>query len=144
MTDFKDDSRTNRPDFLKNALTPKEDKPAKKERDANDPRNKPGYVPAYHASQQVTNNAVKAQKESLDRKGEHKLPESAKPVEDAYGVVYAPLPAGGIAHLAETLFDDDYGDDEKMGQHVQDLLNMNRESVRTETDYRVGQTVRIR
>ncbi len=57
---------------------------------------------------------------------------------------FVPMPNGGVMQLAEDLFPGDVRDNDAMRQHVFDLMLMNRDRLRTDTDYVVGQQVRIK
>jgi hypothetical protein len=88
-------------------------------------------APRHHASASVTRNAQKAtaMTKSADK---HVLPDSAK--EDAFtNTRFVPVPSGGIAALADSMWPDDLEDDDKMDDHIFTLMTLNRDIIRDDT-----------
>lgn len=56
---------------------------------------------------------------------------------------FVPLPDGGLHQLAKHLYPEDADDPDAHRQHVRDLLELNRDILRDDTQHRVGQHVRI-
>jgi hypothetical protein len=101
-------------------------------------------APAGHASQHMT--AIGARGQDMFAKGSRGedpgLPDAVKPV-SALDQKFVPVPAGGIMQLAEDLYPGDVKDAQAMQQHVFDLFLMNRDRIRTDTDYNPGLLVRV-
>jgi hypothetical protein len=86
-------------------------------------------APRHHATESVTrlNQRAREQSKSSDR---HTMPESASgdmPFE------WQPI-GSGLASLADTKWPEHTDDEEKMDNHIYDLLTLNRDIVRTDTD----------
>lgn len=98
-------------------------------------------APIGHASNHMTRNAQRAREQERTA-AKVDLPDSAKPEALANARVTV-MPAGGLLALAEQLFPDDLDNQDAMDGHLQDLLNLNRDSLRDDTAYFPGQVVRI-
>ena len=99
-------------------------------------------APAGHASQHMTAIAARGQ-EMFNKREDPGLPDALAPVSPV-DQKFVPMPNGGVMQLAEDLFPGDVRDNDAMRQHVFDLMLMNRDRLRTDTDYVVGQQVRIK
>jgi hypothetical protein len=96
-------------------------------------------APRHHATHSVTRNAVKAS--AMARSSDkHQLPSSATQ-EALSSATWSPVPSGGIASLADSLFPEDVEDDDAMDQHVYDILTMNRDIIRDDTSLPNAQTL---
>lgn len=112
--------------------------PTVKNRDGEDV---PFYpAPVGHASDSVSRNAVKAQQQAKNRE-DPGLPDAAQMSED--NVRYVPMPNGGLSGLVSQLWPSDLLNQEAYDQHVSDLMTMNRDNLRSDTAYHVGQLVRV-
>ena len=104
-------------------------------------RQMPGYLPPREASASVTRLQAKARQDELNNTKVDML-ESAKPVA-LHESHFVPMPAGGIATLAELTWPDDFGNQDAMDRHIQDLLVLNRDIIRDDTSHPVGVFVRV-
>lgn len=124
--------------------TPKQEKPVRKaptikDKDGNDV---PFYAaPRSHATESITRLSARGQ-EQFRKREDPGLPDSATPEAKA-SAKWVPLPAGGIAALADTLFPDDLEDQDAMDTHILDLMLLNNDLIRNDTSHTVGQMVRV-
>ncbi len=114
--------------------------PTVKNRDGED-------VPFYpasvgHASDSVSRLAVKAQAQAKNREDGGGIPDAAQPLDESK-IRYMPMPAGGLHALISQMWPSDLLNQEAFDQHVFDLMTMNRDNLRDDTSYRVGQLVRV-
>lgn len=98
-------------------------------------------APAGHASDSMTRNAQRAREQERTQ-AKVDVPGSATP-EAVAGARVTSMPPGGLQALALLLFPDDVDDQEAMDNHMQDLLNLNRDTLRDDTSHMAGQVVRI-
>ena len=98
-------------------------------------------APAGHASAHMTRLSQRAREQERTQ-AKVDLPGSATPEALASAKVAA-MPPGGLLALASILFPDDVDDQEAMDNHMQDLLNLNRDTLRDDTSHMAGQVVRI-
>jgi hypothetical protein len=98
-------------------------------------------APAGHASASMTRNAQRAREQERTQ-AKVDLPASAT-LDGLRSANHVPMPPGGLHALAETMFPDDIGNADAMDGHLQDLLNLNRDTLRDDTSYVVGQHVRV-
>ena len=143
---FKDDTAKQEKQSSKQQDAPADDnkkqaykQPTVKNRDGED-------VPFYpasvgHASDSLSRLAVKAQLQARGKEEVNGLPDSAQPNEDT--VRYVPMPAGGLHALISQLWPSDLLNQDAFDMHLFDLLTMNRDNLRDDTSYRVGQLVRV-
>jgi hypothetical protein len=113
--------------------------------DPNDPRLKPGYVVNPAARDYNAMNAARARQAERGRATDDAidLTPQAEPV-DYSSAVYVDMPAGGLHSLVESLYPDEYSDSEAQSTRLAELLTMNRDTLRNDTSYTVGQRVRIK
>lgn len=114
-----------------------------------DPNAVPPSTPAprSYASEEVTFLAQRASQMSKDiaakKMDDPGIPDAARTDVGLADAKFVPLPAGGIAALADHLYPGDRGNIEAMAGHVFDLLTLNRDIVRDDTSSTVGTIVRI-
>lgn len=131
-------------DTPQNGAPEKPDKPAYKgptvkDKDGNDV---PFYpAPRSHATDSITRLAARGVEQSKKRE-DPGLPDSATPEAKA-SAKWVPLPAGGIAALADSLWPGDSEDQDAMDNHIFDLMLLNNDLIRNDTSHTVGQMVRI-
>lgn len=98
-------------------------------------------APVGHATTSVTRLGQRARKQEREQANPG-IPAVAQ--QDAVANArYVPMPAGGMQALAELLHPDDINDQEKMDNHIFDLLTLNRGIVTNDTMHTVGQMVRV-
>ena len=105
-------------------------------------KNVPFYAaPRGHASDAVTRLAIRAREQ--ERKQEDPgIPAAA--TDDALASArWVPIPPGGLHALASTLFPDDIDKQDAFDAHLFDLMTLNRDILRNDTDHTVGQFVRV-
>ncbi len=102
-------------------------------------------APAGHATSH--NQAIAARGQDMFNKGtrgeDPGIPDALAFISPA-DQKFVPMPSGGVMQLAEDLFPGDVRNQDAMQQHVFDLMLLNRDRLRTDTDYVVGQQVRIK
>lgn len=98
-------------------------------------------APRAHSSESISRLAVRAREQSKSQEP-FQLPMSATP-EGLAATKFVPMPAGGLSALADTLFPDDINNQDAMDEHLFDLLTLNRDTLRDDTSYIVGQMVRV-
>jgi hypothetical protein len=104
-------------------------------------RQMPGYLPPQDAAGAMTRLQAKARQDEL-KNAKMDLPSTAKPVA-LHESHFVPMPAGGIATLAELTWPDDFGNQELMDMHIKDLLILNRDIIRDDTSHSAGALVRV-
>lgn len=113
--------------------------PGKQQSQAQQPQDTP--APRYSAAESVTRLQQRQQQQAKD-KNDPGLPGAAQPVNIA-DAKFVPLPAGGVAALADSLYPDDKDNQDAMDQHVFDILVANRDVIRDDVGSTVGTMVRI-
>lgn len=98
-------------------------------------------APVGHASGAMTRLSLRAREQDRTQ-AKVDLPDSATPEAFANARPMV-MPAGGLEALARLLFPGDIDDQDAMDQHLQDLLNLNRDTLRDDTSYTSGQIVRV-
>ena len=113
--------------------------PTMKDKDGNDV---PFYAaPRSHATDSITRLTARGVEQSKKRE-DPGIPDSATPEAKAKAS-WVPLPAGGIAALADSLWPEDVNDQEAMDTHIFDLMLLNNDLIRNDTSHTVGQMVRV-
>lgn len=98
-------------------------------------------APRSHSSDALSRLAVRAREQS--RKNENPgIPTAATP-EALASAKYMPMPAGGLSAVVDSLFPQDRDNQDAMDGHLFDLLLLNRDTLRDDTSFTVGQMVRI-
>lgn len=98
-------------------------------------------APAGHASAAMSRLSARAREQDRTQ-AKVDYPDSATPEALANSRPMV-MPAGGLEALARLLFPGDLEDQDAMDQHLQDLLNLNRDTLRDDTGYTAGQIVRV-
>lgn len=98
-------------------------------------------APRYSAAASFTWMQQKQQQQLKDRI-DPGIPDAARPVA-LENASFVPLPAGGLAALADSLFPGDKDNEEAMHEHVIDLFIRNRDILRDGESSTVGTMVRI-
>lgn len=98
-------------------------------------------APAGQNTDAVTRLAQRARRQERERQ-QVDMPLGAQ--EETFAKArFVPMPPGGVSALVETLYFDEKDDQEAMDNHLHDILLLNRDTLRDETSYQVGQMVRI-
>lgn len=98
-------------------------------------------APSGDASDSITRNAQRAaQQTRLRPEDVPPMPESAKP-EAALSARMVTMPGGGLQQLVDTYFPTDNPDERDA--KIQDILNLNRDTLRNDAAHIPGQMVRI-
>jgi hypothetical protein len=98
-------------------------------------------APRSHASESMTFLGARGLEQFRKREDPGIPASSTQEAKDA--ARWVPLPAGGIAALADSLFPEDLDNPEAMHEHIFDLMNLNSDILRNDTSHSVGQMVRI-
>ena len=98
-------------------------------------------APRGHASDAMTRLAQRARKQEREQQ-DPGIPDVA--TDDALASArWVPMPPGGLHALASTLYPQDIDNVDAFDAHLFDLLTLNRDTLRNDTDHVVGQFVRI-
>lgn len=98
-------------------------------------------APRGHASESLYRLNARA-REQERTSAQVDLPSSATN-EALLGARVMPMPAGGIHALVSSLYPDDLENNDAMDQHVQDILNLNRDTLRDDTSHPVNAMIRV-
>jgi hypothetical protein len=98
-------------------------------------------APRSHATESMAFLGARGQEQFRKRENPG-IPQASTPEAKA-SAKWQPMPAGGIAALADSLFPEDRDNPEAMHEHVFDLMLLNNDLIRDDTSHSVGQQVRV-
>jgi hypothetical protein len=101
------------------------------------------YYPAWpgHASSTMTRLAQRAREQERTQ-ANVEMPMSAT-FDGLLNARLMPMPSGGVHALAHQLYPDDVEDQEKMDNHIYDIMTLNRDTLRDDTSYPANAVVRV-